>query len=169
MGFNFRHLGSTGWSAAVVALVCVASAASYADDLTLDQEIQMIRAQTEAQRQATMAANVIMTDDEEAAFWPIYREYRAEVAKINDRRIAVMKDLAANFETLTDAKAKAITAGWLASEKERIELKTKYAAEFETVLPAVKAARVLQIENKMDVLVDVGLAEIIPLVSPAAQ
>jgi hypothetical protein len=169
MYFSFRHLRLTGWSAALLALVCATSAVSYADEPTLDQEIQTIRTQTEAQRQATMAANVIMTDAEEAAFWPIYREYRGEVAKINDGRIALMKDLAANFDTLTDAKAKSITAGWLASEKERIELKTKYAAKFESVLSAVKAARVLQIENKMDALVDVGLAEVIPLVSPTAQ
>ena len=89
-----------------------------------------------------------------------------EVLKLNDKLVELMKDLAVNFEMLTDAKAKSITDGSLAIEKERIALKTKYVQKYAKVLSAVKTARVLQIENKLDVIVQAGLAKTIPLVSP---
>jgi hypothetical protein len=156
-----------GWTAAVmITTVCAMPMRSHADEPTLDQQIQTIRSLTEAQRQATMAANVIMSKDEGDKFWPVYRDYRAEVAKSNDERIALMKDLAENFGSLTDAKAKSITNGWLSNERQRIALKSKYVVKFEKVLSAVKAARVLQIENKLDAIVDAGLAQTIPLVAP---
>jgi len=166
MHFRFSGFGITGWFAPLLAIIFALPLASYADELTVDQQIQMVRAQTEAQREATMAANVVMTEAEGKQFWPIYRDYRNDVAKINDERVALMKDLADNFNSLTDAKAKSITDRWLASEKQRVELKAKYVAKYQKVLSDVKAARVLQIENKLDALVEVGLAASIPLVSP---
>ena len=45
------------------------------------------------------------TEAEDAAFWPVYREYEAELAKINDDRMALIKDYAMGYETLTDATA----------------------------------------------------------------
>jgi hypothetical protein len=165
----FKRFAVAGWAAPLLAVVFALPTSAYADELPVDQQIQVIRSQTEAQRQATMAANVIMTDAEGEKFWPIYRDYRTEMAKLGDERIAVMKDLADHFESLTDAKAKSLTDRWLANEKERIALKAKYVAKYQKVLSAVKAARVLQIENKLDALVDVGLASSIPLVSPPSS
>ena len=59
-----------------------------AEQLTEEQQIAMARSLTEAQRQATLAANVPFTDTEAAKFWPLYREYRNDVEKINDETIA---------------------------------------------------------------------------------
>ena len=54
----------------------------------------MIRSLTEAQRQATMAANLELTEAEATKFWPLYREYRNDMAKINDKFVALIKDYA---------------------------------------------------------------------------
>jgi hypothetical protein len=160
-------VGFTGLAAAAVLVaVCALPTPSYAEERTLEQQIQMVRALTEAQRQATMAANVIMTDAEGAKFWPIYREYRNEVAKLNDKTVALMQQFAQNFDALTDANAKSLTNDWLSIEKQRVALKAKYVGKYGKVLSAVKTARVLQIENKLDALVQMGLAKSIPLVQP---
>lgn len=164
MHIGFKRFRAVGLVVAALIVVCAVPVVSYAQDLTVDQQIQMIRSLTAAERQATMAANVKLTDAEATKFWPIYRDYRNDVAKVNDSTIALMQELADNFDSLTDARAKSITDRWLAGEKDRLDLKTKYVAKFEKAVGAVKAARVLQIENKMDALVDVGLAKTIPLV-----
>ena len=39
-----------------------------------------------------MAANVVLTEGEATKFWPIYREYRLDVSKINDKLVALIKD-----------------------------------------------------------------------------
>ncbi len=45
------------------------------------------------------------TEEEDAKFWPVYREYETALAKINDDRIALIKEYADSYDTLTDATA----------------------------------------------------------------
>jgi len=152
---------------ALAALVAtLATPAIAAEEISVDQQIQMVRSLTEAQRQATMAANLTLTDAESQKFWPIYRDYRNEVASLNDKLVALLKEFADNYESISNSKAKSITDGWLRIERQRIELKAKYVEKYSKVLSAVQTARVLQIENKLDALVQVGLAKSIPLVQP---
>ena len=46
-----------------------------------------------------------LTDAEGQKFWPMYEQYNAEKVKINDDKLLVIKDYAANFENLTDNQA----------------------------------------------------------------
>ena len=43
---------------------------------------------------------------------------------------------------------------------------SSYVSKYAKVLGHVKTARVMQIESKLDALVDVGLAQSVPLVQP---
>ena len=135
-----------------------------AEELTVEQQVAMTRSLTEAQRQATVAANVSLTEAESAKFWPLYREYRNEVEKVNDEAVALMKEFAANYETLSDDRAKSMADRWLALQKQRLVLKTKYMDRYAKVLGGAKMARVLQIENRLDALIEVNLARAVPLV-----
>ena len=67
---------------------------------------------------------------------------------------------------MTDAKAKEYTTGYLDVQKQRVDLKSKYVGKFDKVLTPIKTARVLQIETKLDSMVEAGLAKTIPLVTP---
>ena len=141
-----------------------ASSVRAAEELTVEQQLAMVRSLTEAQRQATVASNVSLTETEAAKFWPIYREYRLSVEKLNDETIALMKEFAASYETLSDDRAKSMAHRWLAIQKQRLALKTKYIDRYANVLGGAKMARVLQIENKLDALIEVHLASTVPLV-----
>jgi len=157
----------TSFGVALVAMAATLTAPAFAaQEISVDQQIQMARSLTEAQRQATMAANLTLTDEESQKFWPIYRDYRNEVASLNDKMVALLKDFADNFQSMSDSKAKSITRDYLQIEKQRIDLKAKYVEKYGKVLSPVQTARVLQIENKLDALVQVGLAKSIPLVQP---
>ncbi len=141
-----------------------AGGAFAAEELTVEQQIAMTRSLTEGQRQATVAANVSLTEAEAAKFWPLYREYRNQVETANDETIALMKEFAANYETLSDDRAKSMANRWLAIQKQRLALKTKYMDRYAKVLGGAKMARMLQIENKLDALIEVNLARVVPLV-----
>jgi hypothetical protein len=153
-------------AAMLLAAASTMAIAAGTEELSIDQQVQMVRSLTEAQRQATVAANVVLTEAEATKFWPIYREYRFDVAKINDKLVALIKDYSENFEAMTDAKAKQYTTGYLDVQKQRVDLKSKYVGKFDKVLSPIKTARVLQIETKLDSMVDAGLAKTIPLVTP---
>ncbi len=153
-------------AALLIAVACVMPMVAVAAELTLDQQMQMIRSLSEAQRQATMAANIALAEPTADKFWPLYREYRNEVAKLNDQRVALIRSFADNYSTLTDDAAKKLTNDSLSISKQAVALKTKYIAKYGKVLTPLQAARVLQVENKLDAIVEVEIAKVIPLVMP---
>ena len=48
---------------------------------TVEDEIQVARSALKADRKATVASAVQLTEAEAKAFWPLYDEYRAEMDK----------------------------------------------------------------------------------------
>ena len=48
------------------------------------------------------AANLTLTDQEAAAFWPIYRRYQYERSKLDDARVDVIKEYTEKYPDLTD-------------------------------------------------------------------
>ena len=104
------------------------------------------------------------TEGDDAKFWPIYREYEAELVKINDRRLALIKEYAANFAKMTDDVADRLARGALDVEGRRNDLKLRYYERFKSALGAKSAARFLQVENQMLLLLDLQIAASLPLV-----
>jgi hypothetical protein len=64
---------------AVLMLMAPVAGAQTVDPWTA---IQQLQADLKADRQAVVATNLPLTDGEARAFWPVYKEYRAEVEKV---------------------------------------------------------------------------------------
>ena len=88
--------------------------------------IQQLQADLKADRQAVVAANLPLTEGEAQAFWPAYKEYRAEVEKLGDRMVKLIAAYAANFETMTDTKADAFFDDLLAIDRDRVAVRERY-------------------------------------------
>jgi hypothetical protein len=127
------------------------------------EEIQLTRATIQAERQAIVSGAMDLTPEEMEAFWPVYREYRLEAAKIGDRVVALILRYAAAYDKLTDATADKLVGDFVKIEQARANLKAKFLPKFKKVLPAKKVARFYQVENKLDVLILNEMAENIPL------
>ena len=127
-------------------------------------EIQQLQADVKADRQAIVATNLPLTDTEARAFWPVYKEYRGDIEKLGDRAATLLTEYAANFETMTDEKASTFLKELMALERARVKVRESHGPKVLAVLPAVKAARFFQIENKLDAIVNMALASEIPLV-----
>ena len=133
-------------------------------DSTFDRDVQIARTLTEATRQATVAENVTMSEAQAAVFWPLYREYRLEVAKQNDRLAQLIRTYAEKYPSMTDADAKKLTATYLDIDRKRLDLKVQYVKKFEKVLPAALVARAMQTEQKLDAMQAFTIARTVPLV-----
>jgi hypothetical protein len=146
-----------------VALLAFATSASaqQADSWTAMQQLQ---ADLKADRQAVVAGNLPLTEGEAKAFWPVYKEYRGEVEKLGDRVAKMIAAYAANYQSMNDTKADAFFSEWMSIERDRVGVREKFVPRIRAVLPAQKAARFFQIENKLDAIVSVGVASEIPLV-----
>jgi len=129
-------------------------------------EIHLTREEIKTRRQQIVAANLPMPDSVAAKFWPVYRDYQVEVSKLGDRTTAVILDYAKVYRTMSDTAALRLTDQWLDIQADRAKLHKEWAKKFRKVAPATTVARFLQIENRLDNIVEGELQDQIPMVEP---
>ena len=131
-----------------------------------DADIQMLRADIRDKRKQVVAANMTLTPDEATRFWPLYDQYTAEVRKINDLRWAMVKDYAANSGRMTDEQAKDYVEKSAKIDADLISLRLKYIPQFEKLLTPKKAVQFYQIDRRLDLLINLQLASLVPVINP---
>jgi len=151
------------WNAAIVATAFVFAIVGTVKAETIQNDIAITRADIQADRQAIVADSMKLTDDQATAFWPVYRDYRAELAKLGDRTVKLVTDYAANYDTLTDAQASALTTEFLSIQKDTLKVKEKFVPKFKAVLSPKLVMRFFQIENKLDTILMIDAVDGIPL------
>ncbi len=129
-----------------------------------DRDIEMLRGDLRAQRKQITAQNMALTADEATKFWPIFDQYRQEAIKPNDERWAVIKDYAANYNAMTDTQAQDYIKRWAAVDQQLLALRMKYVPVFEKVISAKKTALWYQIDRRIDLLINLQLSSMIPMV-----
>lgn len=155
-----RALGAASLSLGILGWTIAASAQLPPE---VDGAIRLTRAQIQADRQALVAANLELTAEERAAFWPLYLDYRAALERLGDRRVVLLLQFAESYETLTDSRASELLAESLELETERAKLRSRWMKRFQKILPGTKAVRFYQVENKLDLMIESEIASQVPL------
>ena len=126
-------------------------------------EIALTRAAIQTRRQAIVTAVMDLTAPESQAFWPLYRDYRTDMAKVDDRLVNLIIVYAGNYDSLSDDMATKLLNDYLDIEKARLDIKSQYVPRFLGVLPVTKVARFYHVDNKLDKKIQAELAAEIPL------
>ncbi len=126
--------------------------------------IEVIRSLAETERKAIVATHMFLTPEESEAFWQVYNEYREAARKVGDARVKIIRDLAASWETLDDEGAAQLLDAFIDYQEERTKLRKSFMKDFRKVIPAKKTLRFVQIDDKLDSIIDFRLSESIPLV-----
>lgn len=134
------------------------------DVAAIDAQLALLRSDLRAQKKSLIALNVPLTADEAAKFWPVYDKYVAEMAKHNDNFYAVIKDYAANQETMSDSQATKLIKRWAEIQVQQAQTRQKYIPLIEKTIPGKKAALFFQIDRRIYALMDMQVAGQIPLV-----
>lgn len=129
-----------------------------------DKDVEMLRANLRANRKELMARNMNLTADEATKFWPIFDQYRKEAIKPNDERWALIKEYAANYNTMTDAQAQDYVKRATAVDQQLLALRLRYVPVFEKVVSAKKTALWYQIDRHIDLMINLQLSSMIPMV-----
>ena len=156
---------TTSGVALVIMLMGLPSMTLAAQDKPADN-MQILREKIKADKKLLVATNMELTESEAKNFWPIYEEYQKELQKINRRIVNLLDSYAADFrsKSLTDDKAKKLIDEANSIDQAEVNLKSTFAPKLSKVLPAIKVARYLQIENKIRAVVKYDLAQGVPLV-----
>jgi hypothetical protein len=130
-----------------------------------DQEIKLLQQDVRDQRRQIVAANLPLTTEESTKFWPVYDQYIAEVTKLLDGRFAEIKQYAAQYATMDDKQATDYIRKLFDADKAMTDLRVKYIPNFENVLPRKKAAMFLQMDRRLQMMIDLQRASLIPLIN----
>ena len=126
--------------------------------------MQLVKEKIKADKKLFVADNMQLTEKEAKSFWPVYESYQKDLRKHNDQVLKLIDDYAKNYETMTDQTAQNLTNKYLALESERVKLLQSYVTKVSKAVGSKKAARYMQLENKINAIVRFELAANIPLV-----
>lgn len=133
-----------------------------------DSYIELLRSDIKTDKMAMITEVMQFTEEEASVFWPAYREYQFELEKIGDDYLAVIKEYAKNYDNLTDETAKDLTERAIKTRKDRLDLQKNYFHRFSKLITPVRAARWVQLENQIGLLVELQVVSEIPFaVGPA--
>jgi hypothetical protein len=138
-----------------------AADASYAQNATDDTQVLISQIQTD--KRAVVLSTLQLTDAQVAEFTPLYDEFQAEMKQVMTRGSDVVNKFASNYGSMTDDAAKDIMKEFFKVRNERNQLIEDYAKKFQRKLPATKVLQWVQVENKLNTLLDVQAAAIIPI------
>lgn len=149
-----------------IALIAIASFLALPAAAQTPSDMQILAQKIKADKKLVVAANMQLTEDEAKGFWPVYEAYQKDLQGINKRLVATIKNYAEAYNKgpVTDETAKKLINEAIAIEDAEVKLKRSYVPKLEKVIPGMKVARYLQIENKIRAIGKYELAANIPLV-----
>jgi hypothetical protein len=134
-----------------------------AKDQNVKEYIALLRKDVKAEKSKLMGAVMQLDADDAAKFWPIYKEYTVELDKVNDLRVANILDYSQHYANLTDDKADELVRNAMQFQQQRNELLGKYYGRMKQELGAVTAARFLQVEHQLLLLIDLQIDSQLPI------
>ena len=147
----------------LVAMLTVFIVSPMAQEKPADN-MQLVREKIKTDKKLFIAENMKLMESEAKVFWPVYENYQKDLGKLVDKTVKLIDNYATNYQTMTEEAAKELINGYLTIEGERVTLMKSFLPKFRKVLPEKKVARYYQLENKIDAIVNYGLAKQIPLV-----
>ena len=152
--------------ATFLALACALGTAGAADAPTAApaNTPDSVRQAVQTDKRALVERNMPLTPEEAKKFWPIYDVYQDNLEPIVRRQNRAFLDYINAESSMTDANAKRIAKEILEADADEQKLRERQFKKLLAALPARKAVRYLQIENKIRTLNRYDIAERMPLV-----
>jgi hypothetical protein len=140
-----------------------AAEVTFAQATNAKDDTELLISQIQADKRAVVLSAMQLTDAEVRAFTPIYDKYQADMKKLYERAAEMLNKFAANYGSMTDDAAKDIMKDWFKLRDDRNDTMRKYAKEMDRALPPTKVLQWVQIENKLNTLLDMQAASVVPV------
>jgi Spy/CpxP family protein refolding chaperone len=126
--------------------------------------IDLLRKDVRSQKKQIIAENMDLSDAEAEKFWPVYDRYAAELSRIYDTKISLLKDYAQSYSGMTGEEAENYIRKRAEVEHSILELRLKYMPTFRKVLSGRETALFYQLDWRLGLAIDVQLVQV-PLIN----
>ena len=136
----------------------------------LNSSIELLRSDIKTEKMAMITDVMQFSEEEASAFWPVYREYQFELEKLGDEYLSVIKEFAKNYDALEDEMASDLMERGIKVKSKRLNLQKDYFKKFSKLISPVRAARWLQLENQLGLVIELQVVSEIPFaMTPATE
>jgi len=129
----------------------------------VDDFIQLLKSDVQSDKIAIITETMNFTEEQSEIFWPIYTDFSTALSKLADKRIANIKSFAANYDSLTADKANELIENSFEYQKDRLNLNEEYYGTFAEALGPIVAAKYMQLEHQIQLIIDLSINSNLPL------
>ena len=152
------------FAAALLGVVVGLTTPAYAQDKAGDvTDMQALRQAVRNDKRALVASMLNLSESEAKRFWPIYETYQREIDNNGRRRGVALQELMFRERPMTNPAAKQYATELLAVDEALMRARRAMRNRVMRALPAVKAARYMQLEEKIRAVQDYDVAATVPL------
>ena len=153
---------ATGLAFAGATSLAQTAARDVPDDLRA--AIENLRSDVNAFKIRVLNEALQMTGPEAEKFWPIYRQYEQDLAKVANQKIALLREFHERCasDTLGNDAANSIARRWLKNVQARLDLWKKYQKKIAKAVSPARASQFLQVEHQMALFMDLNIAAEMP-------
>jgi hypothetical protein len=138
------------------------------DSQNIQAYIALLRGDVRQQKAEMVGVVMQLSAADAAKFWPIYEEYDTELTKLNDQRVANIQEYARTYDQMTDQTADELIQKALSFRKQRSELLAKYYERVRQALGGIEAARFIQVEDQLLLIIDLQIDSLLPVVGQSS-
>ena len=123
---------------------------------------KLLKADVNAKRDTIVKAIMRLNDSDSQIFWPIYKEYEAERAKLDDAEAQVTSEYVKEYQDISDDQADQVMSKSLDLEGQRAELRKKYYDNMKKALSATIATKFFEVDSQMQHIHDLQVSSTLP-------
>jgi Spy/CpxP family protein refolding chaperone len=126
--------------------------------------MQQFRNDLQAKAADVMAKGLTLSAEQAAKFWPMFEAFQKEQKTIIDEQLRSLVKYQETYKQMTDADALAYANSLLERDQKIHDLRAKYLAKFQQVVPARIAARAIQLDRRLGLVGQVKVSSQVPLI-----
>ena len=131
---------------------------------TPEQASEQFRIDMQAVAADVMAKGLTLTAEQAAKFWPLFEAFQKEQKAIIDEQLKSLMKYEDTYREMTDADALAYANSLLQRDQKIHDLRVKYLAKFQNVVPSRVAARAIQLDRRLGLVAQVKISSQVPLI-----
>ena len=149
----------------VIAAIALAAPPAFSQEKAADvTDMQALRDAVKSDRKAFVASTLKLTPAEEKRFWPIYDAYQRVVDQTSRRTVLAVEAELFRDKPMSSLAAKSLATELLKADEAEIKARHTMQTRVMRALPPMKAARYLQLEDKIRAMRDYDIAATVPLI-----
>lgn len=146
----------------LASLLLVAALQAQAPDTSLENAIALVRTDVRANKAQLLGRALALPDSESQVFWPLYRQFEAETAKLWDDRLKLVRDYVDAYDTLSDARARELVQRAFDIDERRVKLNRSTYKAMAKKLPGKTVAHFFQLDGFLNRVIELKVVSALP-------